>query len=342
MKNLTQKLHQNLLYSVLLLTAFMTGGCSQTDLVSIGDIEEKPGNEITLNITAPDALSTRADANHKLRFTAKLFKDKYNSSNGNQFLEMKQGIATDGACTITFSVPQGDYSVLLFADYIPSSTECDSKGFYEDAYYDTSSDNEDIRMIAFTTNSSDHSLIQKHCINNENYDCFSAYTGVINKTEAKYEKDIVLQRVTSKIRFVSTTPAPADVKEIIFSKFYCFDIYKQFYETVFNEKSYGSMKLSSHVITGMSDPEKQEVFYFYSLGAKNQEYLGDIAFTIYYTDGSSRYVEIPEGKIKIRKNYITTVRSSFLDDEKEEVGDIILHLSSDDNWSGTEDVFITE
>ena len=314
-----------------ILSAFLTG-CAETEVVGINETENETGQEIILNISAPDALKTRAGSDHKLRFTAKLFKDRYNSSQGNQFLEKKQGVATDGECTIVFSVPQGDYSVLLFADYIPNTTEADSKGFYEDAYYDTSSNDEIIQMIAFTTNSSDHTLLQKHCINNDNYDCFSAYTGIINKTDMKYEKDFVLERAVAKVRFVSTTPLPAEVGEINFSKFYCFDIFKQFYETVTCEKQDNYMRLGSHVLQGMSNKEENEIFYFYTLAAKNKENLGNIEFKINFTDGTDpRTISIDQA-ISVTKNRITTVRGAFLQDEQEEVGDIILHLSTSQDW----------
>lgn len=306
--------------------------CSQTEIEAVSGQEEIIGEEIAFNIKAPEFLTTRASSDHKLRFTAKLFKDKYNTDEGVQFLEMKQGVATDGNCTIIFSVPQGDYSVLIFADYIPENISPDSQGRYEDTYYDTSSKDENIRMIAFTTNDSGHQLIQRNCINNDNYDCFSAYTGLINKTELKVEKDVVLKRAASKVRFISSTPNDAKVTEIKFNNFACFDGYKQFYESVFTDKRDNDMRLGSHILQGVSNESEKELFYFYTLGANNQENLGTIDFDINFDNGQTRNVHIQGGTIKVMKNHVTTVRGAFLDEEAEELGDIILHLSTNPDW----------
>ena len=315
-----------------LLTAMSVSSCSETEIVAFPEGEPQPGKEITLNISAPADASTRATSDHKLRFTAKLFKGKYGSDPKDNFIEKKQAIASEGKGTIVFSVPQGDYSVLLFADYIPNSTQADSEGLYEDAYYDTSSKDEEIRMIAFTTNTSSHDLIQKHCINNDNYDCFSAYTGVINKTESVYEENFVLERAVSKVRVVSNTPPPSPVTEIKFTRFYCFDIFKQYYNTVFCEKTYENMRLSSHTISGMSNPDINEIFYFYTLAANNTENLGEISCDIKFQDGETKTLTIPTGTIKVKRKYITTVKGNILSEPIPETGDIILHLTSDDTW----------
>ena len=313
--------------------------CADTEVVSV---DGTPGDEITLNLIAPEGASTRAGSDHKLRFTAKLYKGKYDAANGYQFLEKKQGVITDGddKCTIVFSVPQGDYSVLLFADYILASGEPDSQGFYEDEYYDTSENNENIRMIAFSTNTSDHSLIHKNCINNENYDCFYYYTGVFNKTEQKYERDCILTRAVSKVRFVSTTPLPQPVKEISFSHFYHYDVYQMFAKSVFHEKAEAQLHLSDYTFTGMSNQEDNELFYFYTLASGTSQNLGEIEFTIKFQDDTERKVNIPSSTVKVRQNYLTTVKGAFLADQEEEKGDIILHLQEDKAWGSSNEVII--
>lgn len=312
--------------------------CAETEIIS--EPEFTPGDEITLNLTATESLSTRAGSDHNLRFTAKLFKDKYNSDQGNQFLDVKQGIASNGECTIVFNVPTGDYQILIFADYIPKSSTANSDGLYPDAYYDTSSKNEDIRMIAFSTNDSDHTYISQNCINNDNYDCFSGMTEVIHKTTAKHEESIVLKRATAKVRFVSITDAPASVNNISFKQFYCFDWYKQFFQKVTCEKKYNQMRLSSHQLSSMSNPSENELFYFYTLAPNDDDTnLGTFDFDISFANGTSRNVYIGGGKIKVKKNHVTTVRGALLSDpagDSNEDGDIILHLTPSLDWENPE------
>lgn len=323
------------LVASLAILAGISSSCSSTDVVDELMSAQEKGKEITLNISTPPELRTKASSDHVLRYTAKLFKDRYdNPINGYQFLERKQAIASTGECTIVFSVPEGDYSVLIFADYVPLPASADSNGFYDDIYYDTTSPDESITMLAFTNDAG--SLLHHHCINNENYDCFSGYTGVINKGPEKEERDIVLKRAAAKIRFVSSTPPPSTVQEISFSKFAYYDIYQQFAGSAFSDKTYADMGLENYVVK-MSDSSENELFYFYTLAGKSSYKLNDIAFNVKFQNGQNYQVSIPAGTIRFTQNYVTTVKGAFLSDRQTETGDIILNLSKSDEWSGSEE-----
>lgn len=318
--------------SFLFLAGIFLNGCTQTE-VEQGLTEKERGKEITLSLSSPSEAATRADANHKLRYIAKLFKGGYNDVNGVKFLERKEAIATDGKSTIVFSVPEGDYSVLIFADYIPSSTNANSQGFYEDKYYDTSSETETIRMRAFTTGQSDE-LLHFHCINNDNYDAFSGYTGIISKGPQKEERNITLTRCVSKVRFISSTNPTSTVNQIKFSKFSYCDVYMQYAGTALIEREYDHMKLSNYSLSGMSNSSNNELFYFYTFASKSESTLKEFSFIVSFNGTNNTYpVELGFDKVFCRQNYITTVNGAFLASESTDEGDLILNLSKDDEWN---------
>lgn len=327
--------------SAIAISAVLAGaaliGCTSTDVVEPPAGEANAGKEISLSISAPEANgATRADTDHKLRYTAKLFQGDY-IKDSFKFLERKEAIATDGeSATIVFSVPEGTYSVILFADYIPSNSSPKDNGLYEDRYYDTSAENESVTMKAFTTNNGSTAL-DYNCINNDNYDAFAAYQ-VINKTEGKYETSIELSRIVSKVRVVSATDVPENTKvsSISFSDFSYIPEYSIASGHAVGHAESGKMNLWNNSLSGMSKPAENELFYFYSFadGTKDN-FLEDIRFNVEFTDNSTRETFVPKGTIQVRRNYITILKGAFLAEPAPELGDIILNLSSDQNWENT-------
>lgn len=324
----------------LLLWSGLLSGCSDTEVIRNLSIEEKESDLLVFNVCAPESFCTRASSDHVLRFTAKLFEGKYrNNTGGVKYLATKQATATaDGKSTIVFQVPEGEYQILLFADYIPINSEPDENGIYPDAYYNTTSKTESIEMIAFTRRDDPFDNTN---INNENYDCFYAETELIKKTADKYEKDFTLKRAVAKVRVISnTTNTTSDIQSISFSKFsygsnFSIDGQSVLYN---NFPDY----LSSRTYTEMTDPSQNEIFYFYSLApiSESNNKLTQITFTVNFKDGTKRTIDIPSGIVTIKQNYITTIRGNFLADPEPELGDIILHLDSDENWDGNTNISV--
>lgn len=312
--------------------AVMLSACASTDIIEEDAIKEK-SEEITLFLSTPEKNGdTRADNDHVLRYTAKLFEGDY-VKDGINFRERKEVLATSGDPTITFSVPVGTYTVVLFADYIPKDSQPDENGHYADRYYDTSSEKEDVSMRAFTDKLGTVKL-PYNCINNDNYDCFSNYR-VIAKTEEKYERDVTLQRAVSKIRFVSRTDAPSPVKGLTFSKFSYLRTLSLVGGIASDFAPYQQMGLGVLDPIAPSDIENNELFYFYTLAhiyGDATDQLKDLKFKIAFDDGSEREYEIGSGTIQFQRNYITTVKGPFLSDDLPDLGDIILHLSTSDDW----------
>lgn len=309
--------------------------CTSTEVTDPSEQDRMLGEEITLSISTPEAsASTRADDTHKLRYTAKLFRGDYKKEI--DFIERKEEIASDGKATITFNVSQeGTYSVILFADYLPANANPDASAHYEDRYYDTTSEDENFTMLAFyKMNGPTPVALDYGCVNNDNYDAFAAYR-TINKTEEKFEVDVTLNRVVSKVRVVSNTDAAADVSSVSFSRFSFVNTVSVASGTASGHAEWGKMNLANHSLTEMSDKAAKELFYFYTLADDyNDNFLDDLAFSVRFSDGTERTKSIDKGTIKVRRNYITTLQGPFLaDPPASEKGDIVLNLSSENEWN---------
>lgn len=180
-----------LLFSATIL--ILLGGCSSTEIIDSPQEPAKKGKTITLSLSAPENASTRAGSDHKLRYVAKLIKGSLDENL--EVAERKESIVSEGEeTTITFSVEQGKYTIILFADYIPGSSTKGDDDCYPDSYYDTNIDGRPQNVS-----------IQKFEMNNDNLDCFGNVIKV-DKGEEEVVENITLFRLVSKIRFVSTTP----------------------------------------------------------------------------------------------------------------------------------------
>lgn len=302
-------------------TALLAASCSSTEVVDAPDPSPK-GKLITIDLSGPATTSTRADASHLLRYTAKLFSGSFENNNvKKEFMEMRQAIASDDKATITFSVEEGTYSILLFADYIPAqSAQANEAGLYEDCYYDTSNKNEVIKVKKFE-------------INNDHLDCFSGYL-VVDKTAQEVREEITLSRMVSKIRFVSLTDQAEDFSSIKISRL-CY--FKQI-DQIAGKNSASQYAEPTYSTTYASlapvDENSHELFFFYTpANTDSQTTLKEISFSI--NNGSeSRDITIPSGELTAKRNTITTVQGAFLSPVPPVLGDIILDLSipDPDGW----------
>lgn len=181
---------------LLFVSSFVFAGCSSSE--SPYDSVDRPDKTITLSVSAPANRTTKATADHSLRFIAILYKGVFNEGStagvSPEFVERKELLASDKTGQITFSVEEGKYSIILFADYIPSDSERDSEsGLYPDKYYNTNGaePNNIMKAGVITLKSSPE-------INNDNLDCFS-HMLTVTKNSLKLEKAIELKRMTAKI-----------------------------------------------------------------------------------------------------------------------------------------------
>ena len=121
----------------------MLSACTSTEVIDNPFTPTEESRTITLTLSNPNEGNTRAGENHdghKLRYSAKLLKGILKSTTAGvdpEFVERKEILATDNEGTITFSVPEGEYTIILFADYIPEDQQPDDKGLYQDCYYNT-------------------------------------------------------------------------------------------------------------------------------------------------------------------------------------------------------------
>ena len=291
-----------LLFSATVL--ILLGGCSSTEIIDSPQEPAKKGKTITLSLSAPENASTRADADHQLRYVAKLVEGDL----AGQDIEVKERkesiVSNNDDTTITFVVEQGDYTIILFADYVPSSTTKDE-------------------------------------INNDNLDCFGKVIKV-TKDEEEVVENVTLFRLVSKIRFISTTQL-ADNQEIDNISYSRISYHKTINIESASQNSgngAGIEGIDTQYIANKSSNflnpsnSENELFFFYTFANKSGDKacLGQVDFSINFKDGTKRDRSIVTGVIPAKRNSITTVQSDFLSPEKKATGNIILNLSTPNNW----------
>lgn len=316
-----------LLFSATIL--ILLGGCSSTEIIDSPQEPAKKGKSITLSLSSPESTATRAGSDHKLRYVAKLIKGSLDENL--EVAERKESIVSEGEeTTITFSVEQGKYTIILFADYIPGSSTKGDDDCYPDSYYDTNIDGRPQNVS-----------IQKFEMNNDNLDCFGNVIKV-DKGEEEVVENITLFRLVSKIRFVSTTPL-AENQEIDNISYSTISYHKTMNIESASQNSgngagiedidtqYTANKSSNFLNPSNSE---NELFFFYTFANKSGDKacLGQVDFTINFKDGTKRDGNIVTGVIPAKRNSITTVQSDFLSDETKLTGNIILNLSKPNNW----------
>ena len=313
-----------------LVAAFLSGACSSTEVIDGPSLSEPKGKTITLTVSSPGVAGTRGiHDGHKLRYVAKLVEGDMKDTKN--VLERKEALVSDGNATITFSVEEGSYTIVLFADYI-ESTEKDASGYYQDCYYDTNDATypEIVKVKNFE-------------INNDNLDFFANVVRV-EKGAEEVKKDITLSRMVSKIRFVSTTTLD-DSREVTGISFTKIPYYSKMNIDakevgIEDPATHSSGTAGSPVNLSPEGDEMPELFYFYTLANKSGDLtkLGETNFSVAFKDGETKIISIPMGMISSVRNSQTIVQGAFLSAEPKQLGDIILNLSvpggtsSSDGW----------
>lgn len=305
----------------------LLAGCSSTEIIDSPQQPAKKGKTITLSLSAPENAATRADADHQLRYVAKLVEGKLEDVNF-KLLERKESLVSKGEkTTITFSVAEGDYTIMLFADYLPSNgITSNEDGGYNDYYYKTRNET-DPKNIS----------VQKYEVNNENLDCFGDVI-VINKTADEVERTITLKRLVSKVKFVSTTPLPdgQNLTSISYSKI---PYYTTFIFTdktgisIEPKKETSSGTINSPTLTANQNGE-YELFCYYTPANidSDSKWMEAYSFTLNIGNDISKKIDIGQATVPVIRNTITTVKGEFLSPKEQTKGDIILNLSTPDEW----------
>lgn len=317
-----------LLFSATVL--ILLGGCSSTEIIDSPQEPAKKGKTITLSLSAPENASTRADADHQLRYVAKLVEGNL----AGQSIEVKERkesiVSNNDDTTITFVVEEGDYTIILFADYVPSSSTKDDDNCYPDSYYDTHINDLPQKVS-----------INKFELNNDNLDCFGTVIKV-TKGEEEVVENVSLFRLVSKIRFISTTQL-ADNQEIDNISYSRISYHKTInIESASQNSGKGAgiegidTQYTATESSNFLNPSNSgnELFFYYTFANKSGDKacLGQVDFSINFKDGTKRDRSIVTGVIPAKRNSITTVQSDFLSPEKKATGNIILNLSTPNNW----------
>jgi hypothetical protein len=315
------------------------GSCSSTSVIDEPAAPAEEDMTISIGFSAPEAYGfpmTRVDNNLQLRYVAKLYKDTENVNKTiaeDRFVERKEILASEGNRVI-FKAEPGDYVVAVFADYIDANATADAHGCYPDKYYNTSSNDDRVVMLAVKKETGVNKDVYSN-VNTDNFDCFATIHPV-HKVAQVYEKDIVLKRAVSKVRVVSKDGNIDGVDNIELTKFSFLYVYS------FNQKC--SLSAHTEITSGeltsrvgkidVSDRNAKELFYFYTFGGDGSLGCSDIAFKINPKENYAYPdVSIRSGLIKPQPNYIYTVSGSMLTPSLEPNDEIRLNISQDENWN---------
>lgn len=304
---------KHFLISFAAISLLSLSSCISTEEVSSPEAKSETA-QLVLNIEKPSELATRADDGYKLRYVAKLFQA---SSLGNiSELKIRKEIA-DGdfsenevANQIIFNVDAGyPYIILVTADYIPKGYPI-SNSTYQDYFYNTACS--DSKSVAINptpgqaVNNWSFAAFKDSFFNNDNYDCFYAISDVINKTEAKVELSLTLNRNVSKIIFKDQSGAPSEGISINISKIgfgYSYELHKNVIQNNFDEP------FSPKINLGPSSTQ-DGLFYFYSFAPDNEDEDNKASITFTVNSKTFTIEDIP-----LKANYKTIVTGNFLGSE---------------------------
>lgn len=343
------KIHHKLLCSLVFGLPLLGTSCVSTETVEPDSPKGQESGEVVINIKAPSDGETRADANYKLRYVAKVFDGGNINNLGN--LVMRKEIAgsdvseNNVANQIIFKVDPGySYTILVFADYIPAGNSYtdDAKTMYQDCFYNTSMKfgTTSVPKVVWmrTTPESDAEKLSKDFFFNDNYDCFYGYKS-FKKTEDEVVIDMTLERAVALVEF-------RDISN-----------YTGKYTISIDKKGIGyrpQFNMSPPSIT--SETIEQSLMFDNSVATTGQDVL---SYYVFADDSegqtiSATFTVIPENgeaqkftvnHIPVKRNYKTVVRGSYLEKKAEEttppgpdvgkIGDVVLNLSASGDWSGT-------
>lgn len=309
---------------------------------------------VVLDLTAPEALTTRADNDHVLRFTAKLFEGTGNSVDNKtmQRKELIQGEEGEAGVVdqIIFELAAGkSYTVQVFADYVPKANKgLADDGGYKDEYYNTRSQDRYYTMLATPQNTNSRDLSLKF-FNNDNYDCFSYGEKGVKGETANIHK-MVLTRSVAKVRVVDSTNTPGEFGVKISSFKHVYQLVQGDEKTASVPVSFTANNLELYNSKSLAPDEKgeTELFYYYTFGTPNDPtgIKNDFTFTLTGPTGKTETYEARN--VPVQPNYITKVKGDFFsnvtDTEPEgpgedpgvdpTAGNIILNISlSNEDWN---------
>lgn len=324
------------LYTAFPLLLFLLSSCSMEKDTPQPQQEE---GLLAVTVDVPTAYSfTRADQSHKLRYTARLYSSSPGVSVGitnNCFRARTEMLASEGNTIIFRNVPSGNqYIVTVFADYIDASANADASGHYPDRYWDTSSNADAISA----------KVNPQTFFNNDNIDCFAARTPVFTKSGNAYEADLTLQRIVSKVRVVTTGSMEA-LRDLTVTSYSYAESYS------FEQKGTYAYKGETTSVTLTPSGSSGELFSFYVLGLSpnfrdkrnglkaitfrlnpNIDYeFANPTVTIDKTSsGNSLFLPVSNNIYKLQGNLLGTTR--------EPSDEIRVNVSTDNTWTGENDV----
>lgn len=312
--------------SVLSVVALLFSGCASTSTIDAPESPANPSDVISFTLNAP-TIGTRADATHTLRYTARLFKQNIKSGDF-EFQQKKQILEGSSASTLVFEgVEKGEYAIYIFADYVPAGTQPLADGSYPDFYYDTTQTQE-ISMKTFGP----------EIINNDHYDCFAKYI-TLTKNEEEVNSKISLPRVVAKVRVVEENVTDGRApSSISLTQFPIFTHYKIKNATPSEPYNYPEGNVTEGKWDLTPPPAGQnELFFFYTFAPYNgTQTLSYLAFTVSSDGLSDVNTNIKSGEIKVRQNYITTLKGTYIpiptENPETRTDRIILDLSAIPNW----------
>lgn len=311
--------------------------CISTEEVKSETPEEK-NVSLTLNLTTPAEHFTRATSDYKLRYIAKIMKGSTINSWGDPITTKEIIDGETDKNTIIFQVPPGyDYTIMVFADYIPKEYTADSNGHYKDYFYNTTQYAK--RCVMRTTPGTDSETVSADFFNNDSYDCFFNLS-TIHKDEPEVTVNMTLKRVVAKVTFLERSENLGECNVAInkLGNRKNFDWETQA-STDPSDPNKDLKGIALNQTSNISDSNK-DLFYFYTFANKDNIKNASIGFTV--SREGKKPVEKSVTEIPVKANYKTIVKGEFLPTEsteeepKEEdtpkIGDIILNLTYDNSW----------
>lgn len=297
--------------------------CVSTDTIEPNSHQDEP-ESIVLNISSPSGDYTRAEVDHsgyKLRYSAILYTGKHNNlpetiADRQEIIE--GDISADGTENqIIFKAPAGDYTIFVYADYIPESYEKDGKE-YKDYFYDTHSDKSTrVRMLRTPGNTNTNELSEDF-FNNDNYDFFSGIIIGEKKDGIREDKTLKLTRSVAKVRVIDTSGYNESF-DFSVSNFKSYVYFSRLLNstTALQPDDASGYSFSFKNTPSLGNNNERELLFYYSPAMDVES--SDIKNTFYlnfegidpekYKNFSSQKVV---GEAKIRNNYITTVKGKLL------------------------------
>lgn len=318
------------------LSMFATVGCTSTDVVDPSDNTEK-GTTITLNVASPDAYvfsPTRAEshAGHQLRYVAKLFKGK--SAASGEFVARKEILEKEGH-TIVFNAPEeGEYTVVVFADYIDENAQADKNGHYPDRYYNTTTNDDFIEALKTPISSDDPNPVKMN-INNDDYDCFAVKFTFTKEAQPYTKPDLTLTRAVCKIKIVNKGGNVNGVNQIKVTKLSFMSQYSFEKEASVPRIEYTTDDLGENALYEI---QGNVLFYFYSF--ENYNLGGGLKAISFDVNAEKDYeypsITIPTNNYDYKRNIIYNIQGEFLSPTTYPSNEITLVVSTDENWNASE------